>query len=57
MLLNRSVSNNSGSNYDIVDVVYELHFTPFTARACGTRQVVVVIIFKICIWEVILGSK
>jgi len=58
MLLNRTVSNNSGSNYDIVDDdVYVLHFTPFSARECENQQAVVVIIFKICIWEMILGSK
>jgi hypothetical protein len=37
MLLNRlhlssSVSNNSSSNYDNADVVYVLHFTPFSVR-------------------------
>ena len=57
MLLNRSVSNNSGNNYDIVDVVHVLHFTPFSARECENQQAVVMIIFKICIWEMILGSK
>ena len=51
MLLNRwhlssSVSNNSGSNYDNVDVVvYVLHFMPFIAKECETQQVGVVILF------------
>jgi len=41
-----------------VDVVaYVLHFTPFIAKECETWQVGVVIIFQICIWEVILGPK
>jgi len=32
-----SVSNNSGSNYDNVDVVvHVLHFTPFSAKECET---------------------
>jgi len=62
MLLNRhlspSVSNNSDSNYENDDVIfYVLHFTPFSAKECETQQVGVLIIFQICIWEVILGPK
>jgi hypothetical protein len=60
VLLNLSlfVSSESGSNYDSVDVVvYVLHFSPFSAKECETKQVGILIIFKICIWEVILGPK
>jgi hypothetical protein len=61
MLLNLSsfVSNESGSNYDSVDivVVYVLHFLPFSAKECKTKQVGVLIIFQICIWEVMFGPK
>jgi len=60
MFLNLSsfVSNESGSNYDSVDVVvYVLHFLPFSAKECETKQVGVVIIFQICIWEVMFGPK